>query len=832
MKKRKNIRRSQRMDSAKNHKKHEIGITQKIKEHIPSSLHRPHHGENIPNFGQRSSLLRPVKKIARIKTGQTDKARYSFAQARLSFLKALEIAQDEKLTKIGNLEKKFSFILPKSSNIHRQNVKKEVKYALQDFTKDQSATTLSHIDHPYTTLSNKQSQSAIPMEHSLREKTMRKYINLTNTFENKNKAAPTKQKPHEILPSLMDELLSISNARSKLEKLRRLRKLQAKLLHQYSQKDSRKYKHESSNHDKNTTSSWRMNDKMENSMTLEPRNSSVKNVLHHKRTDGPEMNKYKTQKKSVNGKSSKRFKEQHSIKTGGETTFSFVGNKSSDKVSHTNKQQFGEHAKYMLDSYRDFLNSTKDRKQATHFIIDNSNQSTTSTQSRLNNSPTNHLNDTVQEENDKMANVELGGMPLSVSEDQTLIHKSPENGSKSITSLPEMSRNNGLNTQSRGIDENIRPTNFQNTEIHKAKNAEHSYNPIQRLANHVDKQETTLHGVIGNNKLNRMDKVSENHENTGNIGSLEKQSNKNLATPGLNTEKNLKMSHDINIIGTTSDNNLQETDQSYLSSNRLATSPEKTETKDSKNPLASVLSEHKKIISELTSSKTLAKHLSNSKSEKSHKVLTKVLQKAQNMFLQKVKEILAGNKKHVKQKITENLVDSKNRDNTGHKEKGGVINTSAYVMDESPTTAKVTATESHDTSGIVPKTPTNNDLLMSPHGNMVPPATQQQNAGSDDLLTSSHGSMVPPATPQQNAGPYSPAQSLQTPMDHSPPLQGQNVGHPVSGQPFTYTQLQDAHEEERIALQQENAFRGGQNMANVNGQNQPPLNNAITPYQR
>ena len=805
MKKHQNSRRGKTIDSANNHKEHETGITQKIKKNLPGSLHRPHLGKNIPNFGQRSSLLRPVKKIARIGTGQTDKARYSFAQARLSFLKALEIAQDEKLTKIDNLEKKFSFILPKSSNINRQNVKKEVKYALQDFTKDQSATTLSHIDYPNTTFPNKLSQSAIPIKHSRLEETIRKQDNLTNTFDNKNEAIPTKQKPHKILPSLMDELLSISNARSKLEKLRRLRKLQAKLLHQYSQKYSRKDKHESSNNVKNTTSSWRMDDKIENSVTLESLNSSVKNVLHPKRTDGSEMNIYKISRKGVNGKPSKRFKEQHSIKTGGETTLSFLGNKSSDKVSHTNEKQFGEHAKYMLDSYSDFLNSTKDMKHATHSIIENLNQSDTSTQSRLNNSLTSHLNETVQEKHGKMEDVELGGMPLNVHKDQTLIHKAPENESKRITSLPEMSATNIQNAQSKEIDENIRPTNLHNTENRHAKNTEHSYNPFQRLA---DRQKTTLHETIGENKLNPMGKVNENHENTGNIGSLEKQNNKNLATPGLSTNKNLTMSHDINIIGTTSDKNFQEKDQSYLSSDRLVTSP-KTEIKDSKNPLASVLSEHKKIISELTSSKTLAKHISNNKSEKSHKVLSKVLQKAQDIFLEKVKEVLAGNNKNVKQKIDENFVDSKNRDNTGQKEKEGIINSSAYVMDESPTKAKVTQKESHDTSGIVPKTPINDDLLTSPHGNMVPPATQQQ-----------------------NAGPYSPVQSLQTPMDHSPPLQGQSMGHPVSGQPFTNTQLQDAHEEERVALQQENAFRSAQNMANVNGQNQPPLNNVITPYQR
>ena len=741
-------------------------ITQKIKKHQPSSRQRPYHEKITPLFDQRSSLLRPVKKIAKIQTGRADKARYSFAQARLSFLKALEIAQDEKLTKIGNLEKKFSFILPKSSKMNRQNTKKVVKYALQDFTKDQSATTLSHIDHPYTKLPDKPSHGAIPVKNSLITETLKTHGNLT-----------AKRKPDAILPSLMNELLSISNARSKLEKLRRLRKLQAKLLNQYSEKDSRKDKHEGYNY-KNTASSWKMNDKIKSSTTGK--------VV---------MNKYKTSEKGVNDKPSKRFKEQHSIKTESNTTSPFLGNNSPD--SHTTEQNLGKHAKYMLNSYTDFLDPTNDSKQTTHFLTENSNQSSARPQSSTN-----------LEENRKMG--KIGGISLSVNKDQTQIRQSHENRSKTITSLPEMSSNTGLNTRfkSKGVSEHNRPTNVPDTEVPQTKHAEYSNNTLLRLANHVHKPKTSLYGINGNNNLNKMNRLNESHTNTENSGSLENQNNKNIGSPALIREKPLTGSRDINIIGTTSDNNLQKTDQSYLTSDSLPTSP-KNKSKDSNNLLTSVLSEHKKVISELTSPKTLAKNLSNDESEKSHKVLTKVLQKAQNMFLQKIKEILAGKKKNVKQKIDANLIDTKNRDNTDQKGKQGIIKSSAYVMDESPAKAKVVVKESHSTQGIVPKTPTNDDLFKSPQGNMVPQARQQQNAGL-----------------------YSPVQSLQTPVDHSPPLQGQSIGHPVSGQPLTYTQLQDAHEEERIALQQENAFRGAQNMATANGENQSPLNNPVAQYQR
>ena len=56
-----------------------------------------------------------------------------------------------------------------------------------------------------------------------------------------------------------------------------------------------------------------------------------------------------------------------------------------------------------------------------------------------------------------------------------------------------------------------------------------------------------------------------------------------------------------------------------------------------------------------------------------------------------------------------------------------VINTSAYVMYESPTDTKTANKVSQDTSGIVPKIPTNDDHMKS--ANMVAATTQQQNVG-------------------------------------------------------------------------------------------------------
>ena len=303
------------------------------------------------------------------------------------------------------------------------------------------------------------------------------------------------------------------------------------------------------------------------------------------------------------------------------------------------------------------------------------------------------------------------------------------------------------------------------------------------------------------------DKVNETHI-TGITPLLEKQNSKYLADLGRVTAKNFSESHDINTNDKTSNKSQTgpDKDQSYLPLDSSRTSPQ-TQSNDFKNPLSSVVSEHDKIISELTSSKILAKHLSNNNSKNSHKTLAKVLQQAQNIFLKKVKEILAGNKTNGKDRDNSNQDNNQIQDNSDQKPKG-VISTSAYVMDESPPNIKSTAKVDQDNSGLVPKTPTNDDLSNSLNSQISP---------------------LPFLSPPKNPGMKS-MQTIQTPMDPSPPLieqpagqSEQAQGHPVSGQPLTDAQLQDAHEEERVALEQENAFRSMQNGVNA------PLNDANAP---
>ena len=822
--------------------KHATRIRQRIKETVPSSLSRSYNRNKILDFGQRSSALKPVKKIAKIGTSQTNKARYSFSKARLSLLQALETAQDVKLTKLGNLEKRFSYILQKGKDSNRQNVGRKVKYALQDFAKDQSATALSHIYQPNKKLVYKPLQNVTPTKHSLLGESLKERIhphnriqqkqkNIAplsmsaapqNEIENQEKAMPTsnvdlksrygnKRKPNGIFPSMVDELLSISNARNKLEKLKRLRILQEKLLNHYSKEKMKKQFYQNSLHDhddKSIISPLRINE-----AGISLRN----NASHKELNDVNKMSNYNTPHNVVYGKPSKRYNGHMNVQMDDNRNVSFRGHSPSNNVSYRPAGQY-------TDTFDDFVDSTQDKKEPMRSILGYSNHSNSSSQSRLDDSPgsySNKANGTARDTQDQMANIHKGGMPDTLNKNQSRDKYPSENGNK--TSSHETISNSEVTTSKNNeVDEN-----HLNSENNQMLQEQHTV--FDNASQHVvtgngNKSITSLHGITGNVTLNQstmVDGVKDTHATT----LLQKQNTKYLADLGQAAEnrqkKNISESHDISLIGTTSNGNDtgHEKDKSYLPLDSSARTPQ-TESEDFKNPLSSVVSEHDKIISELTSSKTLAKHLSSDESEKSHKTLSKVLQQAQDMFLKKVKEILAGNKTNGKDKIDTNLDGNKSQDNSSQKPKGGVINTSAYVMDESPPNAKAASKVGQDASGIVPKTPTN-----------------------DDLANSLNEKMPPSTLPLQNVGSNAQMQSLQSPMDSSPPLIAQSVGqpgqggpeqgHPVSGQPLTYKQLQDAHEEERVALQQENVFRGMQNGINapLNGAN-APMNSATTPYQR
>ena len=759
----------QRNYSSKNQLKHATRTTKKIQDNFSSSMSPAHIKHKFPDFDQRSSLLKPVKKIAKIGTSQTNKARYSFSKARLSFLQALETAQDEKLMKLGNLEKKFSYILPRGEESNRQNVGAKVNYALQDFARDQSATALSHIHHPYKKLADKPLQSVNPIKHSQVGQPFKKQVNLRSPIKKKqHKVAPVskfsalqngmknqrkivhttntdlksryknKKKLNRLFPSMVDELLSISNARNKLEKLKRLRILRAKLLNnKFSEESTKKRISKNYLHDGKVASNT---------------GAADINVPNQKLTGINEItNNYKTSQKVVYDKPSKR---QQNVQT--------------DSNGHVLKA-----AEYK-DAFDDLVDPTNDRKEPIHSIPSYSNSSSSSSELGLDSLPGNYslsANGTIQNPQDKTANIDMGEISTAL---PGKINKGGEE--------------NSLNTH-----------HFDNSSQHAASGNENR--PV-----------TSLNGTIDSSTME--DKVNETHI-TGLAPLLETQDSKYLADRGRVTAKNFSESHDMNTDDKTSNKGQtgSEKDQSYLPLDSTRTSPQ-TESNDLKNPLSTVASEHDKIISELTSSKILAKHLPNSNSKNSHKTLSKVLQQAQDIFLKKVKEILAGNKRNGKDRVNSNQDDNQIQYNSGQKPKG-VINTSAYVMDESPPNVKSAAKVDQDNSGIVPKTPSNDDLANSLNRQIFP---------------------LPLSSPPRNPG-MKPMQAIQTPMDPSPPLMEQPAGqaqeHPVSGQPLAYAQLQDAHEEERVALQQENAFRGMQNGVNapLNDAN-APTTSENTPFQR
>ena len=758
----KNEKLGQRPYSSKNQLKHATRTTQKIEDNFPSSLSQPHNRNKVPDFDRQSRPLKPVTKIAKIGRSQTNKARYSFSKARLSFLQALETAQDEKLTKLGNLEKKFSYILPKGAESTSQNVAaKNVNYALQDFAKDQSATALSHI--PDRKLVYKPIENATPMKHSLVGKPLRQIQHkVAQRYKNKKRV-------HGLLPSMVDKLLWISNAPNKLEKLKRLRILRAKLLNsKLSEKNTRKQ-----------VNTKKLHDEQKTSYTGKAAGIPLpRNAPYQKLTGVNEMrNDIKTSRKLVYDNASKR---QQGAQIDGKGNLPFQRNSSISNVNDRN--EYALKAVEYKDAFKDFVDPTNDTKEPTHSILNYSKNSSSSSQLHSDSIPGNYspnANETLQNAQDKMANIKVGGIPTAANKN--------EYGNQDIMSSP------GKIISNRG-QENLLNNN------HSSQYAAtwNGNTPI-----------TSLNGITSSGAME--DKINKTHT-TGRISLAERQNSKYLDNLGHATANH------INIVNKTSNENQTglEKDQSYLPLDSSRTELQ-TKNEDFKNPLSSVVSEHDKIISELTSSKTLAKHLSNGKSENSHKTLSKVLQQAQDIFLKKVKEILAGEKTKGKDKISSNQDDNKSQENSSQKPTGGVINTSAYVMDESPPNAKATAKVVQDNSGIVPKTPTNDDLANSLNRQM--PA-------------------LPLQPPMKTPGIDKPMQSMQTPMDPSPPFIGQpgqgQQGHPVSGQPLTYAQLQDAREEERVALQQENAFRTMQNGVNapLNGENAPTTTNSATPFQR
>lgn len=174
--------------------------------------------------------------------------------------------------------------------------------------------------------------------------------------------------------------------------------------------------------------------------------------------------------------------------------------------------------------------------------------------------------------------------------------------------------------------------------------------------------------------------------------------------------------------------------------------------------------------------------------------ISAALQRAQSIFLTKVKEILVGHRKN-KDRNNNHFSGTNNQDNNNQKTNESVINSSAYVMDESPPTTP--APENHDHAGIVPTTPPNSALPLST-GNVMSPVMQQPNMGFN-----------------------APGQGLtkSTSMSNSP------VQPSIAGQPLTYTQQQDAHLEEKIAAEQNNAFQNTQNSLS------PSMNGGNLPYQ-
>ena len=179
----------------------------------------------------------------------------------------------------------------------------------------------------------------------------------------------------------------------------------------------------------------------------------------------------------------------------------------------------------------------------------------------------------------------------------------------------------------------------------------------------------------------------------------------------------------------------------------------------------------------------------------SGKRLTEALQNAQSIFLEKVKEILAGQQKSKEVSDNNHFRGTRNK-NVGNKGKeDNEIKSSAYDMEGLTTTKSTPRPEINKNPGIMPLSSTNPVIPLS--GNVASPVMQQASLG--------HNAPIQVETPE-------------TPGSSFP------VEAPITGNQLSYAQQQDAHLEERIASDQERAFQASQNGATSS------VNGAVLPY--
>lgn len=205
------------------------------------------------------------------------------------------------------------------------------------------------------------------------------------------------------------------------------------------------------------------------------------------------------------------------------------------------------------------------------------------------------------------------------------------------------------------------------------------------------------------------------------------------------------------------------------------------------------------IISKFTSSNLLKKE--------SRKNISKVLQKAEEFFLEKVKEVLFENQKRKK---LENI-QNKHKNESSKTKISGVINASVYTMSDSTIQSeKPKADKENDNIKMATKMLTNNVNTIE--------TKENPNLLQSPLVLNTEG----------NVPNISPIQSLQTPVDVTQPLMAQTEmkNYPVSGLPLTSEQRQFAQNEERIALQPDNSFHNIQ----IGNGNWQLGNNLNTPF--
>lgn len=760
-------------------------LLQSISEFIASHSQPEEHISSKSDH--RSSVMKPIEAFTKVSmTSSENKARYSFALARMSFMEELEKAQGEKLNKLSQLEKEFSSILPKSTIYSNVRVKPTSESSLQDDLKEETGTPLDIIQKPNENsrkvMSEGRSFSDFVANPSKTTHGDKKTFGAPPVINSKSGAEQTflhripTATPWSQVKSHPSIGLSAKSSNGSIKRIDRLQRIFNSLVH------------------KHLTSTNKQKSKSEMLAHLQKLHQKILLRFGGNKTSDPYTVRRLSQASHKNDNIVTAY-DQHV--SGKDETSQTPQYSSSPMRSAQSKIQ--ENAGLLIPSFSN--HKVASAQYSNNNKIDNrivTEQHQTSSDLR----PTSHNNqiepnaEYQNNESRNKENVHVDSPSDRIREALTkhLIHSD---------TLPSYSNKNKLSGQV-GTPEFITNGNtpqslydHKNLTYGKDLNAEEKIKENQGLVS-SQKKLPDIPAASYSTQYNLQNQVVtpsvENlHQNSNNdTNGLNNNDRGNYTTDGVKVlpyPSKYEPGNEASRVYSKTDSSSVHGLQNHLNGVYGRKKDQNKANLQSESSSSSVLEMQNKkpnmsnetTFSEPKTDRVLPQNLSlNHKNATSGSKVAVALQKAQGIFLEKVKEILA---EHHKSKAVQNnnLGDSNKPKNGKHKSEESVINSSAYVMDESPTTNAAPGKPTYENSGIVPLTP-RNPAIPFPNGNTMEPLNVGFNA------------------PRQAPGQSDPG--------FSSPVQ-----FPGAGSPLTYAEQQEAHEEQLVASQQNRLFQNMQNGA-------------------